>query len=79
MIAWRIVITDNGAGFDMSFAASLFRPFRRLHSESDFPGMGIGLATVRRIVEKHGGFVEAHGAVGQGSSFTVSFHPFASA
>ncbi len=74
-----IVITDNGAGFDMTFSASLFRPFHRLHSERDFPGMGIGLATVRRIAEKHGGAVEAQGAVGQGSVFTVSFQPRASA
>lgn len=59
----------------MGFAASLFRPSRRLHSDHDFPGMGIGLATVRRIAEKHGGFVEAHGAVGQGATFTVSLQP----
>lgn len=70
-----IVVSDNGAGFDMSFASSLFRPFRRLHSDHDFPGIGIGLATVRRIVEKHGGFVEAHGEVGQGSAFTFSVQP----
>ncbi len=74
-----VAITDNGAGFDMTFSASLFRPFRRLHTEGDYPGLGIGLAIVRRIAEKHGGWVEATGAVGQGSTFTLTFEPRASA
>jgi signal transduction histidine kinase len=67
----RIWVHDNGVGFDPGSAAGLFSPFRRLHSASVFEGNGIGLANVRRIVERHGGTVAAHGEVDRGASFSV--------
>ncbi len=69
---YEIWVRDNGVGFDPAYADGLFTPFHRLHSLREFPGTGMGLANVRRIVERHGGQVAAEGLPGRGASFTLS-------
>lgn len=71
-----ICVADDGAGFDMAYADDLFKPFHRLHHQSEFSGLGIGLATALRIVQRHGGTMRAQARPGQGATFCFDVgHP----
>ena len=67
----RITVEDDGCGFDLAHAGKLFQPFQRLHRAEEFPGLGIGLATVQRIVHRHGGSLEVRASVDGGACFTI--------
>jgi signal transduction histidine kinase len=67
----ELIVKDNGIGFDMTQAYKLFKPFHRLVGKSDYEGTGMGLAICAKIVERHGGSIQAVSEIGQGSTFTV--------
>ena len=68
----RILIEDNGIGFEQQYADHIFTMFRRLHNSSEFEGTGIGLAICKKIVEKHNGYIAAQGEPGIGSVFSIT-------
>jgi light-regulated signal transduction histidine kinase (bacteriophytochrome) len=71
-------LADNGVGFNPAHASQLFQPFKRLHRQDEFVGIGIGLATVQRIVQRHGGEIRADGEPGRGVTFRFTLQADAS-
>jgi len=70
--SWTLVVSDNGVGFDTHYAGKLFNPFQRLHKQA-FPGTGIGLAIVKKILDRHGATVTVDSKVDQGTMFRIRF------
>src|ERR1041384_3523512 len=69
----RIRITDNGIGFDNSYKDQIFKIFQRLNTRSDYPGSGVGLSIVKKVVENHNGYIDASSEVGIGTTFSILF------
>jgi light-regulated signal transduction histidine kinase (bacteriophytochrome) len=69
---WRIMVADNGIGFNELYAEKIFKMFERLHGKGEYKGSGIGLAICRKIAERHGGTIAATGATGKGATFTIT-------
>ena len=70
---YEIKVSDNGIGFDEKYRNRIFQPFQRLHAREDYEGTGMGLAICRKIVERHGGDIQAHSKPGQGTTFIIKF------
>ena len=69
---YRITVRDNGIGFDEKYRDRIFNVFQRLHGRDEYEGTGVGLAICRKIAERHGGTIAAHGRVGEGATFVVT-------
>ncbi|MBC7407045.1 MAG: histidine kinase, partial [Arcicella sp.] len=68
---YKIIVKDNGIGFDAAYEETVFKIFQRLHSQTEFMGTGIGLSICKKIAEFHGGYIEAQGMEGEGATFSV--------
>jgi len=71
---WTLIVEDNGIGFDEKYLDKIFAPFQRLHARGNYPGTGIGLAIVKKIIERHGAEITASSQIGIGSIFKIRFH-----
>jgi light-regulated signal transduction histidine kinase (bacteriophytochrome) len=71
----EIFVRDNGAGFNPQYASKLFQLFQRMHAQEDFAGTGVGLAIVKRLVERHGGSIRAEATPGKGAVFSFTLWP----
>jgi hypothetical protein len=73
VVTWNLCVADNGIGFDEKYLDRIFNPFQRLHSRQAYAGTGIGLAVVKKIVERHGAHISAISSPGKGSVFRIAF------